>query len=105
GAGFGAPQAGTPSRFLLARLLTQATGNFPPLAVDDLATTARDQAVTIPVLTNDFDQDGDTLTVTAASPASHGVAVVNSDNTITYTPAPGYTGLDSFTYTISDASG
>ncbi|MBI1915606.1 MAG: tandem-95 repeat protein [Planctomycetes bacterium] len=105
GAGFGVPQAGMPSRFLLARILTQATGNFPPLAVDDAATTTRDQAVTIPVLSNDFDQNGDPLTVTLMSQASHGITIANPNGTITYTPAPGFTGSDSFTYMISDGQG
>ena len=53
---------------------------------------------------------GDTLTVTAAGPAStNGPAsnvVLNSGaGTITYTSATGYVGADAFTYTVSDNYG
>ena len=40
----------------------------------------------------------------ALSPAS-GSPVVNADGTVTYTPAPGFAGLDSFSYTITDDAG
>ncbi len=39
-----------------------------------------------------------------AAPSS-GAAVVNPDNTITYTPAANFAGADSFTYTIQDSFG
>ena len=35
------------------------------------------------------------------SPA-HGTAILNANGSVTYTPAPGFTGTDSFTYTVSD---
>jgi hypothetical protein len=57
------------------------------------------------VLGNDSDPDNDPLTVTGTSVPANGTAVVNPNNTITYTPATGYSGLDSFTYTISDGNG
>ena len=47
----------------------------------------------------------DTLTVTGASDGANGTTVVNVDNTITYTPDPGFYGTDSFTYTIDDGNG
>jgi hypothetical protein len=80
-------------------------GNNPPVAIDDSAMTDEDTAVTIDVLANDSDPDGDTLTVTAATAPAHGVAAVNADDTVTYTPAANYSGTDSFTYTISDGRG
>ncbi len=39
--------------------------NDGPVAVDDAATTAEDTAVSVAVLTNDSDLDGDTLSVSA----------------------------------------
>ena len=42
--------------------------------------------VTVNVLANDSDPDGDPLTVTGAAAPAHGTAVVNANNTITYTP-------------------
>ena len=50
------------------------------------------------VLANDSDPDNDPLTVTGTSTPAHGTAVVNANNTVTYTPAAGYSGPDSFTY-------
>jgi serine/threonine protein phosphatase PrpC len=77
----------------------------PPVANDDSAST-HTAPVTIPVLANDSDPDGDRLTVTAVGAASSGTAVVNADNTVTYTPNSGATAAtDGFTYTVSDGHG
>ena len=77
--------------------------NTPPIAVDDSASTAQDTPVTISVLDNDSDPDGDPLVVIETTAPANGNVVVNPDNTITYTPNPGYHGPDSFTYTIADS--
>ena len=79
--------------------------NDPPVAVDDSATTHKNAPVNIPVLANDSDVDVDTLSVAAVSDPPHGTAVIESDNTVTYTPDSGYTGADSLTYDISDGNG
>lgn len=78
--------------------------NHPPVAKPDTASTREKTAITINVLANDSDPDGDRLTVTAASLPAHGSAVVSA-NSITYTPTNGYLGSDTFTYTISDNAG
>lgn len=78
--------------------------NDAPTAVNDSASTAPNTAVTIDVLGNDTDVDGDPLSVTVAGTAAHGTVAVNEDGTITYTPNENYTGTDSFTYTISDGT-
>ncbi len=62
-------------------------------------------AVTVDVLANASDPDGDALTVTAVGTPGHGTAVNNSDGTVTYTPNSGYSGTDTFTYTIADGYG
>ena len=80
-------------------------GNQNPTPMDDVIGTSEDDAVTIDVLTNDSDPDGDPLTVTGATDGANGSTVVNGDGTITYTPDPGTTGPDSFTYTVSDGNG
>ncbi|HEX8003698.1 MAG TPA: Ig-like domain-containing protein [Mycobacteriales bacterium] len=83
----------------VATVTVLAPGNVAPVAADDTATTAFGAAVTIPVLANDVDTDA--LTVTATSTPAHGsVAVVAGG--VTYTPAPGFSGTDSFTYTACD---
>jgi outer membrane protein OmpA-like peptidoglycan-associated protein len=79
--------------------------NHPPVAQDDTAVIAENSIDNpIAVLANDSDPDGDALTVTAVSSASHGSATAASTGVI-YTPTPGYLGTDSFTYTISDGHG
>ena len=79
--------------------------NDPPVAVDDSASTDEDSAITIGVLTNDTDVDGDTLTVTAITQPTNGDAAINGNGTVTYTPLANFHGTDSFTYTISDGHG
>ncbi len=80
--------------------------NGPPVAVDDITTTNEDSPKTIAVLGNDSDPDGDDLDVTDVLVApAHGTATIESDGTITYVPAPGYSGPDSFTYEVCDAAG
>ena len=80
--------------------------NQPPVAVDDADTTEQDTPVTVSVLSNDSDPDGDTLTVTGATvPAAQGTVVINPDGTLTFTPAAGFTGTATITYTIDDGNG
>ena len=74
--------------------------NDGPTAADDAATTAEDTAVTIPVLANDSDPDGDSLSVSAVTAPQHGTVAVNADGTLTYTPAANYSGPDTFSYTV-----
>ena len=81
-----------------------APANHSPNAVDDNASTKKNTAVTISVLANDSDPDGDTITLQSKTSASHGT-VTKSGNKIIYTPNTGYTGTDQFDYTISDGRG
>ncbi|HWS87485.1 MAG TPA: Ig-like domain-containing protein [Pyrinomonadaceae bacterium] len=77
----------------------------PPVAVDDAANVSEDSGPNlIGVLANDFDVDGDALTVSAVGPAANGV-VSNNTNSVSYTPNPNYFGPDSFTYTVTDGHG
>jgi Big-like domain-containing protein len=79
--------------------------NLPPVANPDSATTSAGVPVTIAVLTNDSDPNGDALTVTAVNSAIGGSAAINAGGTITFSPAAGFTGAGSFTYSISDGRG
>src|SRR3990172_614711 len=76
-------------------------GNTAPNAVDDTATTLRNTPVTIAVLGNDTDLQNDTLTVVDVGVPGNGVATTNG-TTVTYTPTPNFTGVDQFTYIVSD---
>ncbi len=80
--------------------------NDAPTAMDDTATTDESTAVTIAVRGNDVDPDGDALTVTGVTQGANGSVVIDAvtGNPI-YTPNAGYTGNDSFTYTIDDGNG
>ncbi|WP_426000361.1 Ig-like domain-containing protein [Caulobacter sp. DWR1-3-2b1] len=81
------------------------TGNRAPTAVVDSISTAQNVAISFNPRNNDSDADGDALSVTVVGSPAHGSAVLNANGTITYTPAAGYVGADSFTYTISDGRG
>jgi large repetitive protein len=78
--------------------------NDPPVAVNDNATTLEDTPVTVAVLANDSDLEGNPLTVTAAS-APNGTVTINPDGSLTYTPRANFNGTDTITYTISDGQG
>lgn len=79
--------------------------NHPPVAQDDAATVDGNSTNNaIAVLANDSDPDGDTLAVTSVGAAAHGTAVATTTG-VDYSPAAGYLGEDSFTYTIGDGHG
>jgi len=81
--------------------LTPLSKNVAPTVANETIHMVGD-AVTLPVLENDFDYNGDPLTVTAVSEPEHGTARLNADNTVTYRPEQGFSGHDRFTYTVSD---
>ncbi|HHI5056102.1 TPA: tandem-95 repeat protein [Vibrio parahaemolyticus] len=78
--------------------------NDAPVAKDDIATTQEDTAVTIDVLLNDTDIDGDTLRIDSASvPKEQGtVEVVNGK--LVFTPAENFNGDAEITYTVTDGA-
>ena len=78
--------------------------NDRPIANPDTAQTYRNQAVTISVLANDTDVDGDILSLTSATQGSNGATTL-SGTAVKYTPKSGFTGTDSFTYRVSDGKG
>ncbi len=79
--------------------------NFAPIARNDFDTTTMSTAKTTIVKLNDDDCNDAVvgLTVTMLTQPLHGTAVVVA-NAINYTPTSGYTGIDSFSYTLSDGS-
>jgi LPXTG-motif cell wall-anchored protein len=86
--------------------MTVTPVNDPPIARDDLASTFKGTAVSIPVLDNDSDIEtpNGSLVITTAGGAIHGSASIQGAE-ILYTPDAGYIGSDSFTYTIQDEGG
>lgn len=82
--------------------ITVTSPNEAPVAVDDVATTPRDTAVTIDVLANDSDPEGDPITLDSVNAPMNGTAVV-INGLVRYTPEAGFAGQDHFNYVISAA--
>ncbi len=83
--------------------LTAANG--PPVAVADEINTAKGTPGDLDVLANDFDPDGDTLTIVSWTQATDGTVTCGVAICV-YTPVDvGFFGSDSFTYTVSDGNG
>jgi hypothetical protein len=84
-------------------VLTVNAVNDAPVANADEVTTNEDTAVTIAVLGNDTDVEGDSPTVATVAQPAMGTVVINPGNkTVTYTPATNYNGADAFIYTVTD---
>ncbi|MCF2859173.1 ExeM/NucH family extracellular endonuclease [Pseudoalteromonas sp. SMS1] len=82
-----------------------AAKNLAPIAIDDSANVLEDQSVTIPVLSNDTDENVASLKVTSATLTAGRGQVTYSDSAVTYTPAENYNGASLITYVISDEQG
>jgi Ca2+-binding RTX toxin-like protein len=102
-------QSVTSTSITLSSFILPAAGsgasNTAPVATNDSASTNEDTAVTVSVLSNDSDANGDTLSVSVLMNATKGSLVVNGNNTITYTPNANTNGSDSFTYQVNDGHG
>lgn len=79
------------------------TVNVRPVGSPDNRSAYLNTPVTISVKDNDISKTG-TSVVPNTLPL-HGSITVNADNTVTYTPASGYSGTDSFTYRLRTADG
>ena len=87
--------------------VTMTVINRAPTATTDNVSTNFNTAKQFDPRSNDSDPDGDALTITAPTTAvatAHG-SVTGNSTSVTYTPTTGYSGPDTFTYTISDGQG
>jgi VCBS repeat-containing protein len=89
--------------------LTLAVTAVPdaPVANDDTASTTINTPITVDVLNNDTDGDGDTLTVSnpvLANPAQ-GTVSVDATGHLVFTPANNFSGAVQIQYTVTDPSG
>lgn len=89
--------------------ITVTPVNDAPVAVADSYTVEPGSVLSIAaegVLSNDSDIDGDPLIAVAWSGTSQegGQVVLNSDGSFSYTPPTAFTGVDSFSYVVSDGS-
>ncbi len=91
-----------------AAVTVTVTGrNDVPVATADTVTTQEDTAVTVDVVANDTDGDGEALSVVAVGGASRGTASLVTAGPdagrIRYVPNSNVVGIDSFSYTVGDA--
>ena len=96
-------ESGTPVMATVSITVTPV--NDPPVALADSASVASGAAVSVPVLVNDSDVDGDPLFVASFTQGANGTVVDLGGGLLRYTPNAGFTGVDTFTYEISDGSG
>lgn len=89
--------------------VTVTSVNDDPSAANDAFTVTQNSASNVlVVLSNDSAEPdaGEALAIAAVGTPAHGTAVATNGNTrISYTPEAGYSGSDSFSYTISDGNG
>lgn len=79
-----------------------------PIAVNDSYSTTEDTPLVRPlatgVLSNDSDPDNEAITAVLTSAPLFGSLDLNADGSFTYTPAPNYSGPDSFKYVVKDGT-
>ncbi|KRC53546.1 MULTISPECIES: Ig-like domain-containing protein [unclassified Nocardioides] len=82
--------------------------NDKPVVVDDSYTTVPGVPFVVPaaegVLANDTDLEGDSFEKASHFSPQHGKVFVELDGSFTYTPADGFTGVDTFKYDVRDAA-
>ncbi|MFI5895338.1 beta strand repeat-containing protein [Actinoplanes sp. NPDC051513] len=90
---------------LVGAIVTINVINTAPVARPDTSATDTNTDLTVPVLANDDDPNGDPVTLTAVAVGGHGTVTANPGGTVTYVPDTGFYGNDSFVYSIRDPSG
>ncbi|PZQ47054.1 MAG: hypothetical protein DI551_04030 [Micavibrio aeruginosavorus] len=85
-------------------ILGIAAINDAPIAQADIFAVFRNDTLSGNVLSNDSDVDGDAMTVQAGvfASAEGGMVTLGLDGSLSYTPAEGFYGQDSFEYTLTD---
>ncbi len=78
--------------------------NDPPVANPDTVTVPNDSSIVICPMGNDFDIDGDSLSITITCGPTNGT-LTGAGPCFTYTPNTGYVGMDTLCYVICDPSG
>jgi Ca2+-binding RTX toxin-like protein len=85
--------------------LAIANTNYAPITNDEVATLTEGNSITLDLLANATDADGDALTLESFTSPTYGTLVQNEEGTFTYIAPLNFSGADSFTYTVSDGYG
>lgn len=83
----------------------EAIENTPPIIENDQFNTHKNFPLSVSqpgVLLNDHDPDGAMLVAMKRSDPSHGTLLLSPNGAFTYSPVANFTGIDSFTYDVSD---
>lgn len=98
---------GTDTSKMLMRVLDPQ--NRAPVAVPDVFTTAVNASLQVAApghLLNDFDRDADTISwISYSLPSNGSISGTGSDGSFTYTPDPGFSGLEELDYSVTDGEG
>ncbi len=85
--------------------LTLILDNSLPVANSDHFIIEKNKQSVLNVLKNDYDPEGNTISIVSTSQPANGTVVINGDGTISYTPPyTDFVGKESFSYTISDGN-
>ena len=76
--------------------------NRAPVAVDDYISTPEETPVSVPVLLNDSDPDGNPITLISVV-TTNGTAIISGTNVL-YTPSTNFFGTNVLTYSITDGT-
>lgn len=95
---------GRVNAFTSVKILDGSSDNHAPIAHKDNVTVDYGLKVTIDVLGNDSDVDGDTLVIKSVTKPSHGNVEIR-DGKIEYMPDSGFSGDDEFGYVVTDGNG
>ena len=85
--------------------VTVVVPNDAPIASPDEVSLLEGEQVVVPVIANDSDPNGDPLQIVAVTMPAHGSIQILEDQSIRYTPQPGFIGIDGLNYTITDPGG
>ncbi len=99
------PAGATAASVVDVRVIDPLEPNRPPVARPDIGRTIQGRAITIAVLDNDTDPDGDDIAVEsiATQPVNGQATLV--DGKVVYTPSEGFAGTDRFAYVLVDTEG
>ncbi len=98
------PDGHVAQQSIVIRILAAGDPNRVPVTGDDVALTGPANTVSVFVVDNDFDPDGDSLAVAEVVDPAHG-RVAFGPNFVNYTPDVGFAGMETFTYTVRDSQG